>query len=125
MASATQCGSDWSKGTLLLVDTDNNGTLSADEPVLARFHWQQTFSGEAIALSGTLQWRAFGNRQRLLLSELGELADQNGSLTWCPPAASAASPHQLVINASGRIRLAADHDGDGWREDSQGAPLRC
>ena len=124
-SNAHHCGRDWSAGLLVFVDADGDGVLSGTEAVLDRLSWLPSADGGTQALSGSLHWRAFGNRQRLRISELGELADQNGSLSWCPPPDSMASAHQLVINASGRIRLAVDSNGDGLREDSQGNPVRC
>lgn len=124
-SSASQCGSDWSLGMLVFADHNGDGTLSAGEPVLERVQWLQSLQGELIPLSGRVEWRAFGNRQRLRISELGEILDQNGNLRWCPPANSALPAHQLVLNATGRIRLAQDSNGDGLREDSQGNALSC
>ena len=123
--SGDQCGSDWSLGMLLFADYNGDGNRSLGEPVLEHIQWLQSLQGEPKPLSGSLQWRAFGNRQRLRISELGEINDQNGNLRWCPPADSSLVAHQLVLNATGRIRLARDENGDGFREDSQGNALSC
>lgn len=123
--TATQCGADWSLGMLLFADANDDGNRSADEQVLEHVQWLQSLQGQPQPLSGRLQWRAFGNRQRLRISELGEINDQNGNLRWCPPANSSLPAHQLVLNATGRIRLARDDNGDGLREDSQGNALSC
>ncbi|HLT63087.1 MAG TPA: GspH/FimT family pseudopilin [Pseudohongiella sp.] len=125
LSDASSCGSDWTLGMLLFADKNQDGNLSADEAVLERIHWQESLENKPVALTGTLQWRAFGNRQRLRISSLGEISDQNGNLLWCPPPGSTVPPHQLILNATGRIRLARDNDGDGRREDSQGNPLSC
>lgn len=77
------------------------------------------------SLRGQITWRAFGNRSQLEFDTSGALLHQNGSFTWCPPSGSPVSPHQLVINSAGRLRLATDSDHDGIRENSQGHPLSC
>lgn len=122
---AHRCGMDWNRGLLVFVDSNQDSELSAAEPVIEVIHWLASVDHQPRALTGSLSWRAFGNRQRIRISGLGELADQNGNLSWCPAPGSSAPAHQLVINASGRIRLAVDSNGDGLREDSQGNPVRC
>ena len=120
-----QCGTNWHAGLLIFVDTNHDGSLTADDVILDHIHWLYSAEGRTRQLTGSLRWRAFGNRQQLRISELGEVTDQNGSLSWCPPPGSATPAHQLVINAVGRLRLAQDNNGDGLREDSQGRPISC
>lgn len=112
-----KCVGDWQTGAMLFIDSDESRQRSVDEELVALVLWP--------GLKGRLDWRAFGNRQRLLIDQYGGLTGQNGNLSWCPPAGSNEPAHQLVLNGSGRFRFARDHDGDGYREDSQGRPLRC
>lgn len=123
--AGSACGTDWAEGVLAFIDDNQNRQLDPAESVIRRQVWGATLSAGQGALLGTLQWRVFGNRQSIRVSPLGEMDDQNGSLTWCPPAASQVAAHQMVVNSSGRIRLAVDQNGDGLREDSQGRPLSC
>ena len=112
-----RCTANWQTGAMLFFDSDDNRQRSMDEEPVAIVRWPE--------LRGQLDWRAFGNRQRLLIDHYGGLSGQNGNFTWCPPAHSSEPAHQLVLNGSGRFRFARDNDGDGYREDSRGQPLRC
>lgn len=122
---ANVCNSNWNAGLLVFIDNNQNRQLDPDESLIARNAWGADMSASPRHLRGTLQWRVFGNRQSIRISPLGEIEDQNGSLTWCPPSGSPVSAHQMVLNSSGRVRLATDQNGDGFREDSQGRALRC
>jgi type IV fimbrial biogenesis protein FimT len=124
-SSMTSCAEHWNTGVLVFIDNNQNRQLDHGEPVIAYNLWDQGSLATAGGLSGSLHWRVFGNRQSILISPMGEITGQNGSFTWCPPAASPVKAHQMVLNSSGRVRLATDQNGDGLREDSQGRPLRC
>lgn len=126
------CDNNWTHGVLMFLDDNQNRQLDPGEAVLDYKVWAADLSaagpvGSELAgtLAGTLEWRVFGNRQSIQITALGEITDQNGSLTWCPPAGSKVAAHQMVLNSAGRVRLASDQNGDGIREDSQGKPLIC
>jgi len=102
---------------MIFVDINVNRHRDDNEDLIASVQWRD--------LEGELSWRAFGNRQRLQIDRFGGLTGQNGNFTWCPPKHSAEPAHQVVLNGSGRFRFARDSDGDGYREDSRGDPLRC
>ncbi|MEX0738473.1 MAG: GspH/FimT family pseudopilin [Pseudohongiella sp.] len=111
------CAGDWQYGAMIFIDDDANRQRDNNEEAITLVQWRD--------MKGELSWRAFGNRQRLLIDRYGGLTGQNGNLTWCPPEHSAVPAHQLVLNGSGRFRFARDSDGDGYRENSGGDPLRC
>lgn len=111
------CGGNWEQGILVFVDENHDRVVNGTETVLRYF--------ELTGVEGSLRWRAFGNRQYLLINSLGFLPYQNGSFTYCPLTGEQRDTRQLIVNASGRLRLARDADGDGIREDSRGRPLRC
>ncbi|MDO8909549.1 MAG: GspH/FimT family pseudopilin [Pseudohongiella sp.] len=119
------CSNDWNTGVLVFIDNNQNRQLDQSESIIERSVWGGAPSASSNSLRGTLHWRVFGNRQSIYISPLGEISDQNGNLTWCPPSGSSVTPHQMVLNSSGRIRLAVDQNGDGLREDSQGRPISC
>lgn len=123
--NGSDCDSNWRSGAIAFADADNNRQRSADEALIGYIDWSTRQHNQAAPLRGTLLWRTFGNRQSIRIDELGQLTGQNGNFTWCPPAQTGHTAHQLVINSAGRIRLASDSDGDGMREDSQGRPLNC
>jgi type IV fimbrial biogenesis protein FimT len=112
-----QCIRDWQHGAMLFIDIDEDRQRSADENIVTSVQWPE--------LQGQLRWRAFGNRQYLLIDAFGGLTGQNGNFTWCPPDDGTEAAHQIILNGSGRFRYAQDNDGDGLRENSQGQPLRC
>ena len=111
------CTGNWQQGAVIFVDNNDNRQRDSNEEMLATVQWH--------GIKGELSWRAFGNRQYLLVDRFGGLTGQNGNLTWCPPANSTEPAHQLVLNGSGRFRFAQDNDGDGLRENSAGDALRC
>lgn len=124
-STAESCDGNWTAGVLVFIDNNQNRQLDQDESLIEHKVWGADLTSARGALRGTLRWRVFGNRPSILISPLGEIDGQSGSLTWCPPAGSSVPAHQMVLNTSGRIRLATDENGDGLREDSQGRPLSC
>lgn len=111
-----QCGGPWHRGAIAFIDP--SGTRNASSATLIhRLQWPEN--------GGELHWRAFGNRQYLVINSRGHIRHQSGNFTWCPPDADPQLARQLVINAAGRIRVARDRDGDGIREGSQGKALTC
>jgi type IV fimbrial biogenesis protein FimT len=109
ITESDQCGGNWQHGAMAFFDNNDNRQRDPDEILIHKINW--------IDNSGHLSWRAFGNRQSLSIDAFGGLRNQNGNFTWCPPSGS----HE----PAGRLRLAADNNGDGLREDSQGRPLVC
>lgn len=115
--NGTQCQGTWTQGSILFLDRNANREVDLDDRILrVRANDIQ---------QGKLQWRAFGNRQYLQINAMGFLRHQSGNFTYCDAAGDPASARQLVVNAVGRVRLAIDSNGDGIRENSRGAPIRC
>ncbi len=111
-----QCGGPWQQGAIAFQDRDGTRRAAASR-LIHRLHWPD--------VRGTLRWRAFGNRQYLIINSRGQIRHQSGNFTWCPLSGIDDQARQLVINAAGRIRRARDSDGDGIRENSGGQPLDC
>lgn len=111
------CGGNWHDGAIVFTDRNRNREID-DEDLLLRY---VSFPDS----SGTIQLRAFQNKQYLQLTSLGTTHSQNGNFTYCPFSASTRFARQLILNRTARIRYAVDSDGDGWREDSRGRPLSC
>ena len=94
---AGDCGNDWREGVrAILDDGDSSQHLIAHRP------WTD--------MQGTLSWRAFGNRQSLVIDAYGLLNHQNGTLLWCPPHDLRNAASQLIINSAGRSRLLVGQD---------------
>ena len=115
----TACGGrdDWLDGALLFVDPDNDGTIGDDSHILRRF--------PPLGATGGITWRSFGNRAFVQFAPNGLTPNQSGRLTYCPESRDARFARQLILNASGRARLATDSDGDGLVETRDGTPVAC
>lgn len=111
------CGGEWQDG--VIVFTDSNGDREVNQA--DRLIRYITFPD----VDGTISWRAFQNRQYLQFTPQGFTRYQNGSFVFCPGNKKAELARQLVINRTARARITIDSDGDGLREDSTGAPIRC
>lgn len=91
------CGQHWRDGVQLVLQQE----------LLAVLSWPE--------LSGNLTWRSFGSSSQITIDATGALLYQNGSFSWCPPAAlqHAQQPaHQLVINSAGRLRHTQIYSAD-------------
>jgi type IV fimbrial biogenesis protein FimT len=111
-----RCAGSWHRGAIAFIDPSGLRNPTGDS-LIHRLQWPDN--------SGELRWRAFGNRQYLIINSHGYIRHQSGNFTWCPPDADPRQASQLVINAAGRLRLAGDQDGDGIAEDSSGQALEC
>ena len=112
-----ECGGDWKNGILVFVDHDGDRDIDPEDR-LVRFFTLPSLDGE-------LYWRAFQNRQYLQITPQGFTRYQNGNFTFCPASGELQHARQLILNRTGRVRLAGDSDGDGIAEDSRGRPIRC
>ena len=108
---------DWRQGVLVFVDSDGDRRVDEGEFVGARL--PKLDRGE------TVTWRSFGNRSFLRFRGTGLTDWQPGNFQYCPADRNPRYARQLIVNAQGRVRHAADRDGDGIREDADGRPLQC
>lgn len=74
---------------------------------------------------GRIEWRSFRQDNFLEMQGNGLTLAQNGTFVYCPNDNNAHFAHALIINKSGRARIAIDKDGDGVRELSNGKPISC
>ncbi len=116
-ADGSVCGGKWREGVILFIDINGDGKVNTDDKLLRHV----TFPNA----SGELSFRAFQNKQYLQLTSLGFTRNQNGNFTYCPDNGQASLASQLILNRTARLRYAADTNGDGLKEDSQGKPIRC
>ncbi|MDP3517823.1 MAG: GspH/FimT family pseudopilin [Pseudohongiella sp.] len=103
------CDSNWSAGAISFIDRDNNRQITEGDQLIDVLSWTSATNNTSQALRGTISWRAFGNRQSIRIDALGQLADQNGTFTWCPAPQTAFTPQQMLINSAGRVRFASDN----------------
>ena len=116
-ADGLSCGGQWRDGMIVFADGDGDRIPDSPESILRVFRFA--------APAGDIRWRSFGNRQYLQMTAMGFTRDQNGNFTWCPAGGDARLARRLIVNGAGRLREAADEDGDGVREAGNGAPLSC
>lgn len=112
-----RCGGSWAQGSMMFSDRNGDRRVNQDDVVIR-------LNGP-LPTGETLQWRAFGSRPYLQIEPSGFLRHQSGNFTWCPASRDARFARQLVVNATGRVRMSQDSDGDGIDEDSSGNPLTC
>lgn len=105
------CSDDWSDGLLLY--SGNN----LEEGAIVTFYPRIG--------NGQLRWQGFGGNRRMTFQGNGYLLVQNGTFVYCPASGDARRARALIVNKSGRARIAEDTDGDGVVELSSGAPVSC
>lgn len=110
-ADGKECGDDWSKGLLIHTGTD------PDPDTIVTFYPRIG--------AGNLRWQGFGNGKTIQFQGNGFLLVQNGTFIYCPKKEDARLAKALIINKSGRVRIADDRDGDGIVELSSGQPVHC
>ncbi len=111
------CVGRWEEGMIVFIDGDGNRVPDSSGALLRVFRFP--------ALTGSVRWRSFGNRQYLQMTPMGFTRNQNGNFTWCPENGDVRLARQLIVNAAGRMREALDNDGDGVREGANGRPINC
>lgn len=111
------CGGRWEEGWIVFSDRNGDRSPEGADGLLLR--------QEAPHPGLSIRFRSFGNRQYLQFTPEGFTRGQNGNFTICAAGLDPRHARQIIISRSGRARLAADLDGDGIREDSQGRPLTC
>jgi type IV fimbrial biogenesis protein FimT len=110
-----RCSAEWrEQPALLFLDTNANRTLDGAERLI--------LLSEATSRAG-IRWRGSGGRPYLRYSAAGGVREF-GHFIYCPDDGDLRFARQLVVNATGRPRLARDTDGDGIVDDGS-APLRC
>lgn len=110
------CDNNWSKGILLLQDSNRNGIVDGTDQIL-----------NYVPLNikrGTLTWRGFGG-SRIVIESLGTTFSSNGSFTYCSLDNDPLYTRQVVINRGGRVRTSRDTNHDGIHEDGSGHNLIC
>jgi type IV fimbrial biogenesis protein FimT len=74
---------------------------------------------------GSIEWRSFRQDNFLEMQGNGLTLAQNGTFVYCPDDKDVHYARALIINKSGRARLAEDLDGDGIRDLRKGEPVSC
>jgi len=113
------CGkrNQWHLGALAFLDQNSSGKVDGDETLLKRF--------PALKKGSITYWRSFRNKTYLQINSRGLTNWQNGNILYCPPGDNTRFARQLIINVTGRVRLARDRDGDGIVENARGKPVHC
>ncbi len=113
-----QCVSDWGRPVSIFIDPDNSKSLSE------AIHLIRV---APVTTSGILTPSAtsHGGRRYFQYKPDGSAHGTIGNLTWCPQSKTVERAIQLRLNFGGRVRWAADTDGDSVVEDSSGQPIAC
>ena len=74
---------------------------------------------------GRVEWRSFRKGNFLQMQGNGLTLGQNGTFIYCPVDNDIRYAHALIVNKSGRARVAEDLDGDGIRDLRKGEPVSC
>ncbi len=116
-ADGLACSGSWSDGSIVFTDRNADRLINQDDLLLR--------SQITPELKGSIEWRAFQNRQYLQIEATGFMRYQSGNFLYCPHDGDPRNALQLIVNSTGRARYAVDSNGDGIREDSSGKPLAC
>ncbi len=116
-ADGLTCSGSWSDGSIVFTDRNGDRLINQDD--------QRLRSQVTTGLQGSIEWRAFQNRQYLQIEATGFMRYQSGNFLYCPHDGDPRDALQLIVNSTGRARFAVDSNGDGIREDSSGNPLAC
>jgi type IV fimbrial biogenesis protein FimT len=99
---------DWRNGWLVFVDSDDDSTVDASEPVIR--------VQQALSAGMALRFGAFGPGTGRYVTYLSTgLAEQNGTFTFCDPR-GASNARAIIITQSGRVRISSK---------SSDGPLSC
>lgn len=74
---------------------------------------------------GKTTWRAFRQDNKLQMNVNGLTLAYNGTFIYCPASGNARNARALILNKSGRARLAEDLDGDGIPDITKGESVVC
>lgn len=110
-----QCSNNWDGPVSLFRDPDNNRSLVDDEEIIKQI---ENFS------HGTLK-AAPSHRRYFQFNSLGNSKGTLGNVTYCPRSGDPRFIRKLIINFSGRVRLAQDKNNDGLVENASGKPISC
>lgn len=116
-ANAQACGSDWTRGSLVFADPNNNRMLDKDERLLIEL--------AAPPEGSRLTMRAALNKQYLRFMANGMLENTAGSMVYCPPNGTARDARNVIFSRNGRLRFGYDKNHDGMAENAEGQPLSC
>lgn len=116
-ADGSLCKGSWDNGSILFTDANADRIMNGNDRLLFRF--------PAPTMPGTLTFNSFRNQQYLQLTPRGATNNQNGNFTFCPLNGDPRLIRQLIINMTGRARLARDTNKDGIVENSEGKPVQC
>lgn len=108
----TDCDGKWSDILMVFAGSPGDATKSA-------------LNTYAALSDGQVVWRSFRQDNFLQMQQNGLTLAQNGTFIYCPENNDARYARALIINKSGRGRIAEDLDGDGIVDLDPGKPVRC
>lgn len=113
-----QCGTHWPDGFMVFIDENNSTTLDSHETVLQHF--------PAAKAGSTITLKLFTNKDRVTYLPDGRLKHFTaGSFTYCPADKNTRHARHILVNRTGRARMALDRNDNGIGEDSSGKDITC
>lgn len=107
------CGRNWDD-TLILFSGDPS---SPSKKIIQHY--------AASPHSGKIIWRSFRQDNKLQMNVNGLTLAYNGTFIYCPPSNNPKNAKALVLNKSGRTRIAQDLNGDGIPDISKTESVSC
>jgi len=106
------CVNDWHRPIYLFADPFNQRRLTDPNQLVRVF---------SMEMKGNLT----ASKAYFRYGPDGLIQGDWGNLTWCPDSGDARQAAHLVVNRGGRLRVAADTDGDGIPNKANGDPVQC
>lgn len=111
------CGKDWSDGIVIFKDVNEDGKIDQEEEILHEL--------PPMREGDSLRWLSFGSNNYLRYNQLGYTLNQNGSFIYCPKDKDSNHAQVIIINRSGRARVAVDRNNNGIVEQANGRDVTC
>lgn len=109
------CSGSWSGELMVFIDSNHNQQVDNEGRIL-RILVPNT--------AGTVTWQGFGSSKYLVFVPYGLTSQQNGSFIYCSPSHQKSLSRGIIVNKSGRARL-AQVTNQGGIIDANGQEINC
>lgn len=113
--TAGRCTNKWNNPISVFRDADNSHSLTRNEVVIRQVE----------QLNDGILKAAPSHRRYFQFATSGESRGTAGNITYCPRSTDPQFLRRLIVNFSGRMRLAQDTNNDGRVENANGSPVTC
>lgn len=109
------CGGSWSGDLMVFTDSNSDQKIDGNDKLLRLVIPNS---------SGELRWQGFGPHNYILFVPYGFSNQQNGTFIYCSPTHQNRLTRGIIINKSGRARL-AQVNNQGGIIDGNGQEIHC